>query len=66
MREIDRVIEMICTQGCKSVNKVRQQIENGDTVMELSRLSRKERIVVKAELDAIMSVYENKKKVSSF
>ncbi len=65
MKETDKIVEMICMRGCKSVNKVRRQLSNGENVVELATLSGKQLRLVKQELDSIMQVYENKKQLVS-
>ena len=61
MEHTDKIIELICKRGCKSVNAVRTQLENNEPIAELATFSYRDRLVIKEELDSIMSIYENKK-----
>lgn len=64
MQQIDKAVENICELGCKSVNRIRTSIERGEMVRELSGMSKAEQFQVKKELDEIMKVYENRKRLS--
>ncbi|HDP89176.1 MAG TPA: hypothetical protein ENN42_04360 [Thioalkalivibrio sp.] len=55
----DTVVEMLCQQGCKSVRRAIESIEQGTLPQGTESLSRDECCTVLAELKAIMAVYDH-------
>lgn len=55
--QIELVLEQICEQGCRSVNKVIKQLETGGRI-ELTRdLNESQQKILLKELKSIMAVY---------
>lgn len=64
MQNVDKAVELICEQGCKTVNQIRGKLAKGEVVDEVSGLSLFERLCVRQELDEIMGVYEAKQQAA--
>ena len=58
--KINDVIEIICQQGCTSVESVIVTLEKGDTIDDETSLTATERVLILKELKEIMLVYKNK------
>jgi hypothetical protein len=56
-KQINSCLEQICEQGCRSVNQVIQQLEQGDVIEEIAYLSRVQQQRLLQELKSIMAVY---------
>jgi len=56
-KQIEICLEQICEQGCRSVNKIIQQLEQGKEVEVVWHLSALQRGILLNELKSIMAVY---------
>lgn len=56
---IEQYVEMLCNQGCRQVTVIIAALRAGEAVPGLESLDEVELARVLAELEAIMSVYEN-------
>lgn len=53
-------IEILCEQGCSEVNQLLEKARAGDELEELSEFTSSEILLIIAELDEIMAVYDAK------
>jgi hypothetical protein len=53
-------IEILCEQGCGEVNQLLEKARTGDELDELSEFSSSEILLIIAELEEIMAVYDAK------
>ncbi len=58
-KQIDSCLEQICGQGCRSVNHVIQQLEQGQVIDAAQHLSAAQQRKLLQELQNIMAVYGN-------
>lgn len=56
-KQIDLCLEQICGQGCRSVNQIIQQLEQGKVIKLAQHLSALQRGRLLEELKNIMAVY---------
>ncbi|MEN8220092.1 MAG: hypothetical protein ABFS56_27830 [Pseudomonadota bacterium] len=56
-KAIDTCLEQICGQGCRSVNQIIQQFEQGKQIEVAQHLSILQRGILLKELKSIMAVY---------
>ncbi len=56
-KQIELSLEQICEQGCRSVNKVIQQLENGEVIESTRHLNESQQKILLQELKSIMAVY---------
>ena len=56
-KQIDSCLENLCQQGCRSVNQVIQQLEQGQVIETIAHLSGTQRQRLLQELKSIMAVY---------
>jgi hypothetical protein len=56
---LDELLEILCQQGCRKVNKILQQLEHNQRPDELSRYSTAECAYLHNELAQVMAVYDN-------
>ncbi|MGB1108943.1 MAG: hypothetical protein ACPG4N_01225 [Gammaproteobacteria bacterium] len=54
---IEICVEAICEKGCRAVGRIIQQLEAGETFMEVEDLNAMERYIVLRELQDVMAVY---------
>ncbi|RTZ58099.1 MAG: hypothetical protein DSZ32_01390 [Gammaproteobacteria bacterium] len=54
---VDECVEAICQKGCQATRNDLTRMENGEIIMEISHLSKKEQTEVQREIAAIMAVY---------
>ena len=59
-KKISNIIELICSEGCTSVNSIIIALEHGEMTNHSKSLTAGERIQLIKELKEIMSVYDNK------
>ncbi|EDN67923.1 hypothetical protein BGP_5258 [Beggiatoa sp. PS] len=59
-KQIDFCLEQICKQGCRSVNKIIQQLEQGQTIEVVQQLNMAQQNRLLQELKSIMAVYAEK------
>lgn len=60
LKNINQVVESICSAGCTSVKAVIKTLESGNTVDGIEDFSTDEITCILNELKSIMAVYENK------
>lgn len=58
--KLAQVVDTICKRGCRQVNKVICNLEAGESVPDLRGYTPSEINLIKDELKAIMSVYQQK------
>ena len=56
--KISHAIELICNQGCTSVNSVIEALQNGEDIEQARQLNEEETQQLIKELKEIMSVYD--------
>ena len=56
-KQINSCLEQICEQGCRSVNQVIQQLDQGEVIEDIAHLSRVQQQRLLQELKSIMAVY---------
>jgi hypothetical protein len=56
-KQIDLCLESICHQGCRSVNRVIEQLEQGQIIKAVAHLTAAQRHRLLQELKSIMAVY---------
>jgi len=56
-KQIELSLEQICEQGCRSVNQVIQQLENGELIELTRHLNDSQHQILLKELKSIMAVY---------
>lgn len=56
--KVTKVIEMICEEGCTSVNNIIIALEKGEPSKYTTNLNKNEVQVVLIELKEIMAIYE--------
>lgn len=56
--QLQKHLDRICTEGCHYVRNCIGQLENGEVPGHATELSAAERILLLAELKAIMAVYD--------
>jgi hypothetical protein len=59
-KQIDFCLEQICEQGCRSVNQVILQLEQGQSIDMTQHLNRAQKNRLLQELKSIMAVYAEK------
>lgn len=59
--ELQTIVDRLCEDGCKSVNKYIQEIQSGNYPATMQRLNHNDCEDVLLELKSIMAVYEHKK-----
>jgi len=59
--KISKVIELICNEGCTSVNDIIKTLEQGESTEHDHALNATERVQLIKELKDIMSVYIDRK-----
>lgn len=57
--KINDCVETICSRGCRTVYRVLESLQKGRSVEVLEGLTSGERAAVRAELEAVMAVYES-------
>ncbi len=60
--KVTTAIEMICEEGCTSVNNIIIALENGEQSKYTTDLDKNEAQAVLNELKAIMAIYERNSK----
>lgn len=55
---IDNCLERLCQQGCRSVNQVIQQLEQGQKIDSIAHLDATHQQKLLHELKSLMAVYE--------
>ena len=55
--KVHKIVELICKQGCTSVNDIIQSLEQGKSTNHDETLNATERVQLIKELKEIMSVY---------
>jgi len=56
-KQIEICLEQICEQGCRAVNKIIQQLEQGKEIEVVWHLSALQRGILLDELKSVMAVY---------
>lgn len=56
--ELQSIVEQLCEDGCKRVNRYIREIQAGDYPSQMRRLQRQDCDAILTELKAIMAVYE--------
>ena len=56
-KQINTCLEQICAQGCRSVNQVIQQLEQGQLIEAVQHLSHAQQQRLLQELQSIMEIY---------
>jgi hypothetical protein len=56
--ELQSVVDQLCTDGCKRVNRYIREIQAGDYPHQMRKLNPQECAEVMSELQAIMAVYD--------
>ncbi|KHD05117.1 hypothetical protein PN36_25140 [Candidatus Thiomargarita nelsonii] len=56
-KQIEICLEQICEQGCRAVNKIIQQLEQGKVIEVVWHLSALQRAILLDELKSVMAVY---------
>lgn len=57
-QELQTIVDQLCEDGCKAVNRYINEIESGEYPEQMRALNRREREEVLAELHSIMAVYD--------
>jgi len=58
-QKLTRYLELLCQNGCETVNATIEAMEKNQAISLTENLSDDERTIVLQELKAIMSVYEH-------
>ena len=58
--KVSKAVEIICEQGCVTVNEVIRSLEVGVSIKETHEMTQTERNELLKELKEIMSVYKKK------
>ncbi|MCW9012458.1 MAG: hypothetical protein OQL06_01645 [Gammaproteobacteria bacterium] len=56
--KVSHAVELICNQGCTSVNAIIEVLQNGDSIEQTAQMNPAEVRALIKELKEIMSVYE--------
>ncbi len=56
-KQIEACLESICQQGCRKVNTILSQLENGEEIENIRHLDEKQRQKLYQELKNVMAVY---------